>query len=192
MNRATRLAHGVMLGVLALGFAATAHAGAESGFYIGGGVGNASVEATDANPLGGANLNFDESDAGYKLFAGFNFGVLPLINLAVEGGYVDFGAPQGTIAGQNLSHEVDGFNAFGLGGVNLGPLMLFAKAGLISWDADSVVGATTTTDSGTDAAYGAGLQFQLLSIGVRAEYERYEVSDLDSLDLLSASVTYTF
>lgn len=192
MNRVTRMAQGVLLGLSVFGFAVNAYAGAESGFYIGAGIGNASVEATDANPGGGANLDFDESDAGYKLFAGFNFGVLPLINLAVEGGYVDFGAPDGTISGQNLSYEVDGFNAFGLGGVNLGPLMLFAKAGLIAWDSDSVVGANARNDSGTDAAYGAGVQFQLLSIGIRAEYERYEVSDFDSLDLISASVTYTF
>lgn len=192
MKHGTGTAQGVLLGIAIFGMTGVAHAGAESGLYIGGGVGNASVESTDSNPSGGADLDFDESDAGYKLFAGYNFGIVPLVNLAVEGGYVDFGAPEGTIAGQNITYEVTGFHAFGLAGANLGPVMLFGKVGMISWDSDSRIGNTSGDDSGTDAAYGAGLQFQLLSVGIRAEYERYEVSDLDSLDLISASVTYTF
>lgn len=192
MNRGKNTAHGVLLGLSTLVFAANAYAGADSGFYVGAGVGNAAVEATDSNPIDGAELNFDESDAGIKVFAGYNFGVLPLLNLAVEGGYIDFGAPDGTIAGQRLTYEVNGFDAFGLAGANLGPVLLFAKGGMISWDSDSVVGSRRGDDSGTDPAYGVGLQFQLFSIGVRAEYERYEVSDFRSLDLMSASATYTF
>lgn len=192
MNSVTKTMHGVLLGLATVLFAVNAHAGAESGLYIGGGIGNASVEATDSNPVDGSDLDFDESDAGFKVFAGYNFGLLPLLNLAVEGGYVDFGAPEGRIAGQNLSYEVNGIDAFGLAGANLGPVMIFAKGGFISWDSDSVVGSRAGDDSGTDPAYGVGAQIQLLSIGIRAEYERYEVSDLKSLDLISASLTYTF
>lgn len=192
MNHSTRTIQGVLLGLATVLFAVNARAGGETGLYIGAGIGNASVEATDSNPVGGAELDFDESDAGFKVFAGYNFGLLPMLNLAVEGGYVDFGAPDGRIAGQNLRYEVNGFDAFGLAGANLGPVMIFAKGGLIAWDSDSVVGSRAGDDSGTDPAYGLGAQVQLFSIGVRAEYERYEVSDLKSLDLISASVTYTF
>lgn len=190
MNRTA--AWRTMLALALAGAAGGAWAGAESGFYIGGSVGNASVEASDSSFNTDADLTFDESDSGYKLLAGFNFGIIPLINLAVEGGYVDFGAPEGSVGGQQLTYEVTGLNAFGLGGVNLGPVMFFAKVGLISWDADSTFGTTSGSDSGTDAAYGLGAQFQLLSIGIRAEYERYDVSELESLDLVSLGVTYTF
>lgn len=163
--------------------AGVAQAGSETGFYIGAGVGSATVED---NP---SNVTFEESDAGYKLFAGLNFGVIPLLNLAVEGGIVNFGNPQGS----NVSYEITGLDAFGLVGMTFGPIAFFGKAGLVSWDSDVTVGnASATADSGTDGAFGLGAQFKLLSLAIRAEYEEFSISDVDTLNLFSASLTYTF
>ena len=151
---------------------AAVFAGAESGFYIGGGLGNSAVEDK--------SIGFDESDSGYKLFGGFNFGVIPLIDLAVEASYVDFGSP----ASGPVSFDVTGLNAFGLAGLSFGPFGVFVKAGVIDWDADVV--------SGTDSAYGIGARFQISSIAIRVEYEDFDVSGLSSLNMTSASVVYTF
>jgi len=156
----------------------TAIAGADSGFYIGGSVGDASVESG----------NFDESDSAYKLIGGFNFGIIPLVDVAVEASYVDFGKP----ARNNSSIEVTGLDAFGLAGLSFGPFGLFAKAGMISWDADSSAGTVTTSDSGTDPAYGLGARFALGPISVRAEYELFDLKDDVDIELLSVGATYTF
>ena len=159
-----------------LAIPAAAIAGADSGFYIGAGAGTASVKDTD----------FDESDSAYKIFGGYNIGFIPLVDFAVEASYVDFGNPS-TSAG---NVEVTGLNAFGLAGLSFGPFGVFAKAGAISWDADSTFNSVSSSDSGTDPAYGVGARFAIGSFAVRAEYEVY---DLDAdLDMVSVSGVFTF
>ncbi|MFV9615085.1 MAG: outer membrane beta-barrel protein, partial [Gammaproteobacteria bacterium] len=70
---------------LFLSMPATVFAGAESGFYIGAGVGDAGVDVNEND--------FDESDSAYKIFGGYNIGFIPLVDFAVEASYVDFGSP---------------------------------------------------------------------------------------------------
>ena len=51
-------------------------AGAETGVYLGASVGSADLDVlTDS-------IDFDDSDTGYKVFAGFNFGWIPLIDIS--------------------------------------------------------------------------------------------------------------
>jgi hypothetical protein len=151
-------------------------AGADSGFYIGAGAGDASVKDND----------FDASDSAYKIFGGYNIGFIPLVDFAVEASYVDFGKPA-TSAG---SVEVTGFNAYGLAGLSFGPFGVFAKAGALSWDSDATFAGTTVGDSGTDPAYGVGARFSIGSFAVRAEYEFYDLEA--DLDMLSVSGVFTF
>ena len=66
---------------LFLGMPAVVFAGAESGFYLG--LGDANTQASGTDPSG-SDYNFDESDSGYKVFGGYNFGVVPLVDLAIE------------------------------------------------------------------------------------------------------------
>ena len=57
------------------------------------------------------------------------------------------------------------------------------------WDSDSNFG-TTSSESGTDPAYGIGARFAIGSLSVRAEYEVY---DLDAdLEMISVSGVFTF
>ena len=159
-----------------LGMPSAAVAGADSGFYIGAGVGDASVKDTD----------FDASDSAYKLFGGYNIGFIPLVDFAVEASYVDFGKPS-TSSGRV---EVTGLNAFGLAGLSFGPFGIFAKAGALSWNSDSTFNNVSSSDSGSDPAYGVGARFAIGSFSVRAEYEVY---DLDAdLDMVSVSGVFTF
>jgi hypothetical protein len=147
-------------------------AGAESGFYIGAGAGDASVEFTD----------FDESDSSYKFFGGYNIGFIPLVDFAIEASYVDFGSPR---SGAD-SVDISGVNVFGLAGLSFGPFGVFAKVGMIDWDVDR-----STTDSGTDPAYGLGVRVALGSFAVRAEYEIYDFDAID-VEMISVSGVYTF
>ncbi len=153
---------------------AVSYAGADSGFYIGAGAGDASIKEGD----------FDASDTAYKLLAGYNIGFIPFVDFAVEGSYVDFGSP----SSNNDSVEVTAFDAFGLVGLNFGPFGIFAKAGAINWDLKTSSGFS---DSGTDPAYGVGAKFSLLSFQVRAEYEVFEFDTADA-DMVSVSAVFTF
>ena len=163
----------ICLSGLLLASPAAVFAGADSGFYIGAGAGEASVK----------DGPFDQSDSAYKIFGGYNIGFIPLVDFAVEGSYVDFGSP----SENGNTVEVTGLNAFGLAGLSFGPFGVFAKAGVIDWDADSSGG----DDSGTDPAYGLGARFALGSFAVRAEYEVYDLENAD-VEMISVSGVYTF
>ena len=186
----------LLLGAMAL--PATALAGTESGLYVGGSVGQASVGDIDIDGGEGfGNIDFDGDETGYKLFVGYNFGVIPLIDLAIEGGYRDLGKPDETIEGVNLEVDATGFDLFGLVGVNLGPVGIFAKAGAIMWDADVTaslagIGSESAGDDGTDLAYGIGARLKFGSLEVRAEYEMFDIDAADDVDFLSAGVAWTF
>ena len=184
MSAVRLLAAGTILSAALV--SAPAFAGADSGFYIGAGVGQASVgDIDDVEDVG--DIDFDGDDTGYKLIAGYNFGIIPLIDLAVEGAYVDFGKPEDGL----VEVDANAFAVFGLAGVNLGPVGIFAKAGMFSWDADASIGNESFSDDGTDPAYGVGARFQIASFQIRAEYEYFD-ADPAALDLISASLLYTF
>ena len=68
-----------------LSFSGQVSAGKKSGIYIGGSVGQAGLD------ISSSGVNFDDDDLGFKIFAGYNFGLIPLIDIALEGSYVDFG-----------------------------------------------------------------------------------------------------
>lgn len=175
--------------IAAAAFPAATMAGTESGFYVGAGVGQTSVGDINRDELGtSTDLNFDGTDTGWKVFAGYNFGWIPLVDLAVEGGYVDFGNPDDN----GLKISADGVDLFALVGVNLGPVGLFGKVGGINWNADASTSGASSSDDGTDPAYGAGVRLKFGSLEVRAEYEYFDVSAADNVNMMSASGVWTF
>lgn len=156
---------------------------ADNGFYLGGSVGQVNLKIDDV--FGSlANDDFDSDDTAFKLIAG----IRPLDWLGVEAAYVNFGEPEDTVLGQKLKADGDGISAFAVGFLPTGPVDLFAKVGLIAWD--SKISGTFDED-GSDLAYGVGAQFRVLSLSIRAEYEKFDISDVD-LDMISIGVTYTF
>lgn len=177
---------------LSLLLPASVFAGSESGIYLGAGVGPSIFNATDPNPNGGS-FDFSETDTGAKIFAGYNFGVIPLLDLAIEGSYVDFGNPSNILSdGTSVQYELTGWDAFGLIGGNIGPIGIFGKAGMISWDSDVTIGSATNNYSGSDPAYGIGLKFQIMSIAARFEYEYFDIERFNDVSLASFSIAYTF
>lgn len=170
-----------LLSLLLLGCGSTAMA-ADNGIYVGGSLGQANVEIQE-----GDDVDFDGDDTGFKVIAG----IRPLDWLAVEANYVNFGEAED----DGLEIDADGISAFAVGFLAAGPVDLFAKGGLISWDAsvglDGVSGVEGNLD-GTDLAYGIGAQFRVWSFSVRAEYEVFDVDDVDDLNMLSVGFTFTF
>jgi len=173
----TRKLCACLFGVL-LSLPTAAFAGADSGFYLGAGVGEFNVEVS----------TFDENDNAYKIFGGYNFGYIPMLDLAIEASYVDFGNP----GSGPVDIDLSGLNVFGLVGFKLGPVGLFAKAGMISWDSEISIDFNNEDDSGTDPAYGVGARIQFGSFAIRAEYEYFDVSEVKDASMISASAVYTF
>lgn len=179
------------LASLLLAFAPFAAAKADSGFYLGGSVGNASVEADINDPSLPSDFTFDEDDFAWKLFGGYTWD-LPLIDLGIEGSYLDLGGPSVDILGESFSIDTTGFDAFGVAGIGLGPIHAFAKYGVIFWDADFEALGQTISDDGSDPAYGIGARFGLWSLDVRAEYEIFDIDGADDFDMWSVGLSWTF
>ncbi len=160
--------------VLAVSWSFTASAAdkyKDRGFYFGGSVGSANVSAD--------NIDFDENDFAWKAFAGYQLIQL----LAVEGGYVDFGSPSSS----GIKVDANGWDAFGVVGLPLGPFRLFGKLGAIYWDSDF---SGANDEDGTDLAAGFGVEFEVFSLGVRGEVEYFDA--LDNIWMYSVGATYTF
>jgi OOP family OmpA-OmpF porin len=157
---------------------------ADNGFYLGASVGQANLKVDDLTGDLFPDDDFDSDDTAFKLIAG----IRPLDWFGVEAAYVNFGEPEDTVLGQKLQADGDGISAFAVGFLATGPVDLFAKAGLIAWDSKI---SGSFDDDGTDLAYGAGAQFRVLGLSIRAEYEKFDISDVD-LDMISIGVTYTF
>jgi len=162
---------------------------ADSGFYLGGSVGQAGVEVEDTSGI--QPLTFDEEDFAWKAFGGYNFD-LPVINLAIEGGYVNLGSPSGDLLGLETQIDVDGIDVFGVLGVDLGPLGVFAKYGMVSWDAEITIDGLSEAEDGSDPAYGVGAKIAIGSIDLRAEYELFDIEDAEDVSMISVGLVWTF
>ena len=182
------LAEPVLISLLAISGTAIA----DTGFYLGGSVGNTTLKADFTDPIGEDSFTFDEDDFSWKAFGGINFD-LPVVQLGIEAGYVDLGGPSVTFAAEEYGVDVTAWDAFGVAGFNLGPIKLFGKLGVISWDAEATIaGIEAGSDDGTDTAYGVGAAVELGSFQIRAEYEAFDISDIQDLYMLSAGFVYTF
>jgi outer membrane immunogenic protein len=178
------------------GFVPAGAAYAASGPYIGGSVGSVTVAVDIPDEDLGETFEFDESDFAWKGFAGYNFD-LGVIDLAIEAGYVDLGAPSADLLGSEVELDINGWDAFGVLGVDIGPIGVFAKAGMVSWDASaSIDGFDAGSDDGSDPAYGIGARFALGNLEIRGEYEMFDIDpeDASSEDvyMLSAGLVYNF
>jgi len=165
---------------------------ADSGFYVGGSVGNTTLKVNFDDPVGPGEFVFDENDFSWKAFAGFQFD-LPVINLGVEGGYRDLGGPSATFAAEAYGIDVTSWDVCGVAGFDLGPVNVFGKLGFVAWEADlTVAGINAGSEDDTDTAYGIGASFNLGSLQLRAEYEMFDISDVEDLYMLSAGFVYKF
>lgn len=168
---------------------------ADNGIYIGGGLTRTSIDTGSDFVESAPDFRLDDDDNGFKVIAG----IRPFNWLGFEANYVDFGNIEVTSTGVSVpggSFELTGYDAFAVGFLSAPFVDLFLKAGAVRWDADTsaTVGGVdfSDSDSGTDFAYGAGLQARLGSLAARLEYERFEVDETDEVAMISLGLTYTF
>jgi hypothetical protein len=179
-----------------IALAATAVAGllagpvhaADNGIYLGASVGQSGVSYEDS--FAGEDFSFDADSTGYKGIVGWRF----IDWLAVEANYVDLGSGDDNVGGQRIEADVSGLSLSAVGFVPVGPVDLFARVGAIDWEADLSAPnlGVDVSDDGTDLTYGIGAQFRVWSLSLRAEYERFDLDEADTVDMVSLGVTWTF
>lgn len=163
---------------------------ADNGIYLGAAIG------ADATLDGGQFVSdLDLEDSPYKLIAGFR----PLDHFGVEVNYVDFGTArlQQAMPDLDVKARATFYDVFAVGYLPISIADLYAKAGVVRWDTDvhltTILGPQPgVSESGTDFAWGAGAQLRFGSLAARLEYERFEVSDADRVDVVSLGFTWTF
>ncbi|MFL6576305.1 MAG: outer membrane beta-barrel protein [Povalibacter sp.] len=170
----------IWLTTIAASFAlANSASAADNGFYLGVGIGQSNVD------IDSADVRVNGDDTAFKAIAGFR----PLDSFGIEVNYVDFGK----INDDGNQVEADAFSAYAVGFLPWGPVDLFAKAGVVNSDTSfqGTIGEKFS-GSGTDFSYGAGVQFRLLSLSARLEYEVHDVDQFDDLNMVTLALTYTF
>lgn len=185
------------LALLGLLTSTTVLADIQPGFYVGAGVGSATLELDEDPELPG--FKFDADDTAFKVFGGYNFNQY----FAVEATYFNGGKPEETIIrgpGGKASIDVNlsGLIPWAVGRLPIGDAFsVHGKLGFASYTAEikgrvngNVVDEHNADDE--DVAYGIGAA---LNIGpafqLRAEYEGIALSDGD-FTMLSVSGLYKF
>ena len=124
---------------------------ADNGIYIGASVGQANVEIEDIGGLT-ARISMATTPASSSSPAsGRSTGWPSRRTTSISA------SPRTRSLDTKLKAEGDGISAFAVGFLPLGPVDVFAKGGLISWDTQARRGFD---EDGTDLAYGVGAQFR--------------------------------
>jgi hypothetical protein len=173
-----------VLGTLGLMAAAPRAQAADNGFYLGAGITKTEFDADDIDTV-------ELDDSSFKVIAG----IRPLDWIAFEVNYVDLGSDSQEIA-PGVSSKLDASAVTGsvLLLKEFQVVDVYARAGLAHWKLDgSITGQGGDSETGDEFTYGVGVGVHFGSVGVRAEYEKFQINDLDTdVNTLSLSFTYTF
>lgn len=177
-------------GIVAVAIAALvpAAASAESGLYIGAGLGSAGV----AEEFEG--FDFDDDVAAYRFLAGLNLGG----RFGIEAGYQNFGNFE-------ESFDIGGFpsrarltaEGWTLGGTLSLPLTdffsVFGRGGLFLWEADiELDGIRAAVEDDSNPYYGAGAKVGVTrNLSLTGDWTRYELDSVDT-DVFSVGFEYRF
>ena len=156
--------------------AAPAMAPDDGGIYVGAGVGSMGVD------IGG----FSGDDIGFKVFGGWMFN--PYVGAELE--YFD----GGTAEDRGVEVDMSGFNASLRGAYPINEqFSLFAKVGMVLWEADVDAFEISGSDDGEDLSWGVGAGFDFSdTLGMTVEYQGFDIEDTDTVDLISASLVWKF
>ena len=170
----------------------------ESGFYLGGGVGQFNLKLDSVDQTDNAIRRLDDSDTAWKAFVGWRMN--PIFSLEVA--YVDFGRPSDRFetagSGGDFTADVSGFEPSILGTIPLGPVELFGKVGYLFYDVDASVDLDNgpgfdSSSSESDFTYGGGVGMTLFGrLNARLEYQRIDSDVINDADAFWFSGAWRF
>jgi OmpA-OmpF porin, OOP family len=166
MHKATMIAGFMAASIAATAGSAYAQAGHDSGWYLGGSIGQSSM---DIDGCGGV-VNCDDKDTAWRILGGYQINR----NFAVELGFHQLGDASASIPGARIDFEANAIELVGLGALPLGNnFALYGKAGLFRGETKAT-GFIDAKETNTDLTFGFGAQYNFNPrFGIRAEWQRY-------------------
>lgn len=157
----------------------------DTGFYVGGGVGQFNIEIDGLDGIDEAVSTLDDGDTAWQAFVGWRLN--PYISL--QAAYIDFGRPEDDFTTSTGDHgkfgaELSGFAPSIIGTLPLGPVELSAKLGYYIYDlkirGDIDDPDIDSDDSGEDVMYGVGVGMTFFErLQAKLEYEKIDLKDVD-------------
>ena len=176
------------MSLLVIFAASSATALADTGLYVGAGIGSAGVDETFDS------FDFDDDVEAYRFLGGYRFGE----TFGIEAGYLNFGDfEQRTDLGNTTAITRLTADGWTLGGTLDLPVSdfvsLFGRGGVFVWDADvDVNGVRAAVDDDSNPYYGAGAKVSLTSnFSLVGDWTRYELDDVDT-DVFSLGFEFRF
>ena len=196
MQRLAAATARALMAALALGYACAASAddtiGNRKGFYLGAGLGDFStgIDNPTATNLRNSNLDFGSNNDSTKVFAGWRFNRF----FSAQFDYTNFGESNADLATGHITANTKGYTPSIVGTLPLGPVELFARAGLIFYNLDVNSDTKNFVDSsGHDPLYGAGIGLTIAKrLALRAEYERINISRLNDANAVWLTAAWRF
>jgi len=150
---------------------------ADSGFFLGGAVGSASLDEDFDG------LIVDSSTTSIRLVAGWRFNDY----IAFEGGYHSFGDFEDTLdiggVPTSVSVKADGWTLGGIASIPVGErFSLFGRVGAFFWDGDAEVNnISVATPEDSNLFLGAGADYAFTEkFSLTGDWTRYELEDAAS------------
>ena len=159
------------------------------GIYIGAGIGNTYLDL-DLEDVGEEAQTISENSTAYKFFGGYRGESI----FGLEGGYRNFGNINADVLDVGVESKTTGWDVEALGRFEIAIIDIFAKAGALFWKTETTVADFdyNAEETGTAFMWGLGAGVHLGALGVRLEYEKFQVEDVDNLSMLSISATFGF
>ena len=186
-----------MLGatVMAAPAVSIAQARGETGWYLGGNIGQSKLK-DGCSGLGGSGISCDDKDTAFKILGGYNINR----NFAAELGYTDLGKAKAS--GLGLTDELKA-TAWELSAVGSYPVAnqfsVFGRLGLYFADAkENTNFAGNFKHTNNDLTYGFGVRYDFSrDFGVRGEWQRYGkvgggAIGKSDIDVISVGVVWNF
>jgi hypothetical protein len=162
-----------------------------SGFYLGAGLGDFSTDIDELDDVDDVDLDFDSDENARKLFAGWRFNRF----IAMQVDVIDFERSTDARNALNVvSTQSEGIAPSVVATLPLGPVELFARAGILWYDLEIDSDSTALVDdSDRDPIFGAGIGVTVAErVNLRAEYEVVEIDQLDDSHAVWLTAAWRF
>lgn len=158
---------------------------AHADFYVGGGLYQSTLDFD--SDFG------DDDDKAMTLFAGWKPPIIPF--LSVEVAYHDLGSYKLTedTANTVIKGDVEALSAQAVVAFPIIIFDIYGKLGYAKTDFDASINGIKDNDSSSDPYFALGLALTMIPIiDIYAEYQRFELSDDNRVDLFGLGVKATF
>jgi OOP family OmpA-OmpF porin len=175
-NAALGLISVAALSVPSISMAQMTMKGPDSGWYVGGHIGQSDID------------ELNEKDTSFKVLGGYQINK----NFAVEAGYIDFGK----VSSGPVNVKANALELVGVGSLPItNQFSVYGKLGFARGEVKASSPLGSATEDSVEVTYGAGVQYDVSrNLGIRGEWQKYpDLGDgASDVSVLSIGVIYRF